>query len=99
VLYSWYIDHFHLYYATRLPGFKVAEQLVEKFNWKRCTDANGNRMVKSKAYKCFIYPDALVFSVDITSHKVKHNDINKLDKYIADVIEWLDGWKDARNDG
>ena len=100
VLYSWYIDHFHLYYATRLPGFKVAEQLVEKFNWKRCiTDTNGNRLVKSKAYKCFIYPDALMFSVDITSHKVKHSTIDKLDEYIVNVIKWLDGWKDARNDG
>ena len=99
VLHSWYITHFHLYYATRLPGFKVAEQLVEKFNWKRCSDVNGNRMVKSKAYKCFIYPDALMFSVNITSSKVNGGTTEALDEYIVNVIKWLDGWKDARNDG
>ncbi|MAG27144.1 hypothetical protein CMI47_16530 [Candidatus Pacearchaeota archaeon] len=96
ILYMWGLSHFYLYYMCKLPGFDVAKQLVKKYNWKRSSDRNGNRMITNKSYKCFIYPDSLMFAVDITKTKVKRCDNVKLDKYITDVIKWLDGWKGAK---
>ena len=40
-----------------------------------------------------------MFSVIITSSKVNGGTTEALDEYIVNVIKWLDGWKDARNDG